>query len=600
MEWLARGPQPDQFSQISLARDQQILLGRSSECQWQISWDSSISREQLLLKLLPNDRLKVQLHPNATNPLFFQGSEVSECVLGPEDSLVIGETLLTKAEAQEPRSPSSLGEAPFETQTIGKEHLRHFGEMVAERHLSTLAKLPQLLRTAENEEGLKRCMLNVLLSGVRWAQYALVVGVDSQQNVQSQMVECRFDLDASPSPSRKLVIEALVKQKSAVLHRWKREAVSPDQDFTQTGLMDWAFCIPVENEESETTWGIYLSGLYEVTSELDLGSGSGAKPMQQALMADLRFASLVLEMVAAVEQLGAMQQERQLLGRLFPPSVSQSLNLKQDPEQLEPRECNTTILFCDLRGFSRHAEQSAADLKGLLERISQAMGHMTQSITDHHGVIGDFHGDAVMGFWGWPVEQPDHARLAIQAALQIRTTFAQFQQETDHPLADFQVGIGMAFGPTVAGLIGTEDQAKVTAFGPVVNLASRLEGLTKAFRVPIVVDAEAVEFFKPYVSELEAAFRLLGQVEPAGMDRPTRIYELLSLESTEKHLDAEQLKLYESGVEDFISGNWEQAYRILHQMPAFDEAQDLLMMEMVKHRRKAPENWNGSLVFDSK
>ena len=69
-----------------------------------------------------------------------------------------------------------------------------------------------------------------------------------------------------------------------------------------------------------------------------------------------------------------------------------------------------TVLFCDLRGFSRESERSADDLFGLLERVSRALGVMTHHILEEGGVIGDFHGDAAMGFWGWPIAQADAAR----------------------------------------------------------------------------------------------------------------------------------------------------------------------------------------------
>ena len=87
---------------------------------------------------------------------------------------------------------------------------------------------------------------------------------------------------------------------------------------------------------------------------------------------------------------------------------------------LAPRETEVAVLFCDLRGFSRHSERSADDLLGLLNRVSQALGVTTHEIREQGGVLGDFHGDAAMGFWGWPLPQPDAAVRACLAALAIR------------------------------------------------------------------------------------------------------------------------------------------------------------------------------------
>src|SRR6185295_4952116 len=166
----------------------------------------------------------------------------------------------------------------------------------------------------------------------------------------------------------------------------------------------------------------------------------------------------------------------------------------QDPNiALAPREADVSVLFCDLRGFSRHSEKHAGSLTELLERVSQALGVMTQHILAEGGVIGDFHGDSAMGFWGWPLPQPDAAARACRAALAIRQEFAatatfQTATATENPLSDFRVGIGIASGRAVAGKIGTTDQVKVTVFGPVVNLASRLETMTKILRTPILID----------------------------------------------------------------------------------------------------------------
>ena len=146
------------------------------------------------------------------------------------------------------------------------------------------------------------------------------------------------------------------------------------------------------------------------------------------------------------------------------------------------------MLFCDLRGFSRKAEMHAGDLIPLLERVSKALGYMTQTILEHGGVIGDYQGDAAMGFWGWPLADPHMIKQTCLAALGIRTLFEASAADPEHPLHDFRIGIGIANGNAVAGQIGTTDQVKVTVFGPVVNLASRLEGMTKLLRVPILLD----------------------------------------------------------------------------------------------------------------
>ena len=154
-------------------------------------------------------------------------------------------------------------------------------------------------------------------------------------------------------------------------------------------------------------------------------------------------------------------------------------NGELNAELLKPRVCPVTVLFCDLRGFSHRAEEMENDLPGLLARVNAALDVMTTAILNHGGVTGDFLGDAVLGFWGWPFSSEDAPLKACRAALEIRRQFARIQGSAEHPLADFRVGVGVAHGRAVAGKIGSGGRVSVTVFGPVVNLASRLESMTK-------------------------------------------------------------------------------------------------------------------------
>ena len=271
-----------------------------------------------------------------------------------------------------------------------------------------------------------------------------------------------------------------------------------------------------------------------------------------------------------------------------------------DTTLLEPSECDLTVMFCDLRGFSQRAESEAGDLIGLLERVSRALGVMTQNILEFGGVTGDFQGDATLGFWGWPFPSPDAAVHACRAALGIRAAFAKAAATKNHPLADFAMGIGIAHGRAVAGKIGTSEQVKVTVFGPVVNLASRLEGMTKQLRVPIVLDEATANIVRPRLPASEGRLRKLARLLPYGMETPVVVSELLPSAADDPELTDAMVAEYELGVEHFIAGRWDQAYRCLHGMPASDRAQDFLMQQIVLQNRSAPPNWDGTIRLPSK
>jgi adenylate cyclase len=286
-----------------------------------------------------------------------------------------------------------------------------------------------------------------------------------------------------------------------------------------------------------------------------------------------------------------------------------------------------TVLFCDLRGFTEQSERSAGDLFELLSRVSRALGVMTHHILEQGGVVGDFHGDSAMGFWGWPLPQADAVERACRAALGIRAAFSQSGPtvpagqawpatvpSNDPPAAStsagihvprgtwdhtFRVGIGIASGRAVAGKIGSTDQVKVTVFGPVVNLASRLETMTKQLRASILIDPPTAAVLRACVPATIARVRRLAKVRPVGLSAPLEVSELLP-PSGEGSLTDAHITAYEAALDAFQSRDWPEALRLLHQIPPDDQAKDFLTVFIAGHSRTPPPNWDGSISLDGK
>jgi adenylate cyclase len=273
----------------------------------------------------------------------------------------------------------------------------------------------------------------------------------------------------------------------------------------------------------------------------------------------------------------------------------------EDPDMvLAPRETEISVLFCDLRGFSRHSEHHADSLLELLNRVSKALGVMTHHILEQGGVVGDFQGDAAMGFWGWPLAQPDAVLRTCRAALAIRREFEAAAKEPHSPLAGFHAGIGVATGKAVAGKIGTVDHVKVTVFGPVVNLASRLEGMTKILRAPILLDEATARAVREHVPRDAARVRRLAIVRPYGMDASLEVSELLPPASQYPLLTDEHLATSEAALDAFLAGRWSSAYELLHRMPAEDQVADFLTVYIAKNNRMPPPGWDGVIALESK
>ena len=194
-----------------------------------------------------------------------------------------------------------------------------------------------------------------------------------------------------------------------------------------------------------------------------------------------------------------------------------------------------------------------------------------------------------MGFWGWPLNQTDIAVRAAEAASRILLT--------NHSGSDsdrFRCGIGIATGRAVAGRIGTVDQVKVTAFGPVVNLASRLEGMTKFFGAEIVVDQATAQAIRAAGDRFR--IRRLAEVRPAGMQTAVEACELLTqTDGRDRVLTDQQIEQYETGLDELIQGNWEQARSRLESLPNWDRPKDVLLDIIMSHDQVPPSDWIGVL-----
>ncbi len=147
-----------------------------------------------------------------------------------------------------------------------------------------------------------------------------------------------------------------------------------------------------------------------------------------------------------------------------------ALSLKSESRQL-------TVLFSDIRGFTTLSEQRTAEQ--VVELLNHYFSQQVQAVFHHHGTMDKFIGDAIMAFWGAPVDDPRQADNAVAAALEMSEVLVKFRDSLPAELRGFDIGIGIHSGPAVVGFIGSENRLDYTAIGDTVNLASRIEGQTK-------------------------------------------------------------------------------------------------------------------------
>jgi class 3 adenylate cyclase len=252
-------------------------------------------------------------------------------------------------------------------------------------------------------------------------------------------------------------------------------------------------------------------------------------------------------------------------------------------------------MFCDLRGSCRIVEQGEASLTQTWKNVADALDEMANTITENDGVVAGFQGDAVMAFWGWPEDQPDQVERAVRTALRIRERF-----DRDGWWQDLSCGIGVTQGPAVVGALGTHDLAKVDVFGPTVNLAARLESLTKVVGVRILAN-EAVAADLAAARRPRGRTRKIARVRPAGMTNPQLIYELMPLGGDKPGQMPEARRLsWEQAVDAFLAGDWSQARSALENYFADDPAGGLLTDYMKRTQNRPPAGWDGIITLDAK
>lgn len=590
-ELIAQGPKPGERWRRKLPANQAVVVGRDAG-EWSVPWETFLSRRQAELTW-HNGVLSVKRLDGAANPMFFGGEETTRFEMSGGAHFVIGGTTFLLLDAQSETIASD--DLPLQERTISVPELERIPFQDAHHQIGVLSRLPEVISGAASDSDLFVRLVNMLLAGMRHAEGVALVEATGTDNapVHVLQVDSRLQGATEFRPSQRLVREA-VRRQQTVVHVWGGAKSDAGMTFTAAGNFDWAFCTPIRGEGSKG-WGIYVVGRFagrNVNLQAPLES--------HELGDDLKFAELVASIVGSLRQVRLLQRQQASLSSFFSPAVMRSL-AEADPETaLNPREAEVTVLFCDLRGFSRQSEKQAKALTALLERVSKALRVMTQNILDQGGVIGDFQGDAALGFWGWPLPQPDMVQRACQAALGIRTVFEDSAKQPDNPLADFQVGIGLATGQAVAGKIGTVDQVKIGVFGPVVNLASRLEGMTKILRASILLDENTAHVVCGQVPKSVARCRRLAVVKPYGLDTALTVSELLPPAAEYPLLTDEHLAIYEAALTAFLQGEWLKTNELLHQLPYQDRGKDFLTSFIIRHNHTPPTGWSGVVPLESK
>lgn len=242
-----------------------------------------------------------------------------------------------------------------------------------------------------------------------------------------------------------------------------------------------------------------------------------------ALEFELLIAFLLFLVYAAMSALVLARDRYRLtrvLSQYVPPELASRYGRNPDSLGLEGEEREITVMFCDIVDFTACSEALGA--AGIVNWLNEFFTLVGRAVVSHGGSIDKYLGDSVMSVWGAPAPNAEHARDALAAALEIRAGVDEVSRRlvaSGRPA--LRVGIGIATGPAHVGTLGSEFRRDYTVVGDTVNVAKRLESMTRRYRVPIVVADTTVAALR------DLAFARLDRVLVRGRARPIEIYEPL-------------------------------------------------------------------------
>ena len=282
--------------------------------------------------------------------------------------------------------------------------------------------------------------------------------------------------------------------------------------------------------------------------------------------------------------------QKQQIKKQFGTYLSKALveKLQKNPELLvlggESKELS--IMFTDVRGFTAISEHYGTDVQGLTKIMNRYMTAMTEKILTNNGTLDKYIGDAQMAFWNAPVEEINHAKLAVKTALEMMNSLDTFNEiVTKEGVPAFGMGLGINTGTVVVGNMGSDQRFDYTCLGDTVNLASRLEGQSKPYGVRIVLGPLTAERVKDEYPVIE-----LDCIAVKGKKIGVRIYTL-----------GDETIEHKNFLEDYYNGDWIDAIETLKVLIKKKTPLQQYYVNMLERLEEGkPENWNGTYVATSK
>jgi adenylate cyclase len=317
-------------------------------------------------------------------------------------------------------------------------------------------------------------------------------------------------------------------------------------------------------------------------------------------------------LMSSVNYLREEQQRRQIrsaFGQYVSPDLVEKLSRNQESLSLGGETRELTLLFSDVRGFTAIAEEFKEDPEALTVLMNRMLTKLSNGILETGGTIDKFMGDAVMAFWNAPLDHEKHQESACRSALKMMAGVAQLNEERKAEAEEagksflpLNVGIGINSGPCVVGNMGSDTRFDYTALGDPVNVASRLEGQSRYYGVPVIMGFSTAQFVMGTFAVIE-----LDMIRVVGKALPENIFALVGDETLREKPEFQRLFRATSQMQNaYREQDWDSAAAFLNDARKLAEDlglelgafYDLYATRIADLRENPPpEDWDG--VFDS-
>ena len=231
--------------------------------------------------------------------------------------------------------------------------------------------------------------------------------------------------------------------------------------------------------------------------------------------------------------------------------------------------------------------------------MNEFLTPLTEVIFKHHGTIDKYMGDCIMAFWGAPLSNPDHAHAGVIAGLEMHRILNELQPKFKEKYKlEIKIGVGLNTGRMSVGNMGSKIRRAYTVMGDAVNLASRLEGITKEYGADIIVGEETMK------AAPEIVFCELDRVRVKGKENAVTIYQPIGPRSALSADTIKRLEVFQEALATYRSQDWDKAEMLLQQLKETSAGNKLyelflLRIPILREKDLGPD-WDGAFTFETK